>query len=827
MKFFKSYLLFVFPLLVQAQMPNKGTNMKSLSVGRIYGKIIDVKTKQAVEFASVALFNQKDSAISGTLTKQNGDFSLENLPMGMFVLRVHFIGYKKFEQKVFINPQNIERDLGNIKIEPDISVLKEVEVTSEKSTMSMSIDRKVYNVDKDLSVTGGTGLDALKNIPSISVDADGGITLRNSSVQIFIDGRPSNLTMEQIPADQIDRIEVITNPSVKFDANTTGGILNVVMKKNTKPGYNGMVQAGVGTNDRYNAMGNINVKESPFNFSLTYSYNTGRNIAKGFTKRENITFPEPVKYFDQQNLTYSTRGMNMARFSIDYNINNRNMITLGGTATKGLHKSADFQNYKSLNSSNDTNSFGGRLNENEGHFDNYNGQLTYRKTFPKPQKELTIDANYNYGKNNGGYLFTTNNYIPGSSDAGPEIQKNVASGFNNLGTFQIDFSNPLNDSSKIELGLKSTYKQSRSTNETSNYSYPSANYLYDSLLSNDYLIDDIVNAAYVNYITRVKKINIQAGLRFEQSYYKGILLNKTGQDFYYSYPSKASNILRSIFPGVYLSRKFGEANEVQVNFSRKIERPNFFQLMPFIMFADRFNYRIGNPALAPEFVNLAEINYNYVKKKTNYLTSVYFKYTENAITSFAYPNPNDQSVLVNTFVNGNDSYSYGWENTVKFTVLKNLNVTANITSYYLNIKYSNSQGQTFQNGGYSWESKLTLSYKLPLDITFQANGNYEAPKPLAQGRTIEMYFFDLSINKSFKQRLTFNLSLNDVLNSKRKGMHYDTPDYVQDLTRRRESRFVKFAVTWTFGKADASVFKRNKNNGKQNRGGDGTDGMDF
>lgn len=829
MKNIKSYfiLFFLLPFLSFAQMPGANGKMRSLNVGRIYGKVLDGKSKEPLEFVSVALFNSKDSVIAGSLTKQNGDFSLDNLPFGMFTLRIHFIGYKKFEQKIVINPQNVERDLGNLKVEPDLAVLNEVEVSADKGSMSMGIDRKVYNVDKDLSVTGGTGLDALKNIPSVQVDADGGVTLRNSSVQIFVDGRPTTLTMQQIPADQIERIEVITNPSVKFDANTTGGILNVVMKKNTKPGYNGMVQAGVGTNDRYNAMVNLNVKENPFNVSLTYSFNTGRNVNKGFTNRENISSPIPVKYFEQNNLTYMTNGMNMGRLAIDYRINNRNTITLGGNATTGLHRSSDFQDYESMDSNNDTVSFGWRLNENTGTFNNYTAQLTYRKTFPKPQKELTVDASYNYGDNKGGYLFTSYNHVPSVAELGPEYQKNVATGHNNLGTFQIDFTNPLNDSTKIELGLKSTYKQSRSTNVTTNYSYSFSDYIYDSLLSNDYMIDDIVNAAYINYITRVKKINIQAGLRFEQSYYKGELLNKPDQSFYYSYPSGFSNIFRSIFPGIYLSRKIGDANEVQLNFSRKINRPNFFQMMPFVMFADRYNYRIGNPSLAPEFVNMAELNYNYLKKNLNYLTSVYGKYTENVITNVAYPNPNDPTILINTFMNGDNSYSYGWENTVKLTVLKNLNITANITAYYLNIKYSTSQGSVLQNNGYSWESKLTLSYKFPWDVTFQANGSYDAPKPLPQGNTLQMYYFDLSLSKSYKQVLTFNLSLNDVLNTKRRGTHYSTPDYVQDLSRRRDSRFLKFSMTLLFGKPDASFFKRKNNNTKQNRGGDGSDGMDF
>ena len=806
-------------------MPNAAAKMKMLSIGRVYGKVIDAKTKQPLEFVSVALFSMpKDSAVAGFLTKQNGDFSLDNLPFGMFTLRIHFIGYKKFEQKIMINAQSIERDLGNIKIEPDVTVLNEVEVSAEKGNMSMSIDRKVYNVDKDLSVTGGTGLDALKNIPSVTVDADGEISLRNSSVQIFIDGRPTTLTMQQIPADQIERIEVITNPSVKVDANTTGGILNVVMKKNSKPGYNGMVQAGIGTNDRYNVMGNLNVKEKPFNVSLTYSYNTSRNENKGFTNRNNISYPLPVKYFDQNNNTTMINRMNMVRLAVDYSINNRNTITLGGNAVRGLHKSIDKQFFNSLNTDYDTVSFGNRVNENIGNFNNYTAQITYRKTFPKPQKELTVDASYNYGVTDGGYTFTTYNFLMGAPYGGDEIEKNVANGNSHLGTFQIDYANPINDSTKIEFGIKSTYKQSRNANTTTDFSYLYNAYVYDSVLSNDYLIDDLVNAAYVNYSTRIKKINIQAGLRFEQSYYQGQVLNKPNQDFSYSYPSKSSDILKSIFPGLYFSRKLNSKNEVQLNFSRKIKRPNFFQLMPFVMFADRYNYRIGNPALTPEFVNMAEINYNYLGKKLNYLTSIYGKYTEDVITNIAYTSPSDPTVLVNTFMNGDNSYSYGWENTAKITVSKNLNVTANATAYYVLVKYSNSTTQ-LQNDGYSWEGKLTVAYKLPWDITFQVNGNYDAPRPIAQGETREMYFLDVSLNKNIMQRLIFNLTLSDVFNSKARGMRYYTDDYTQDMQRRRESRFLRFSVTWMFGKPDASIFKRKSGN----RGGSGesSEGMDF
>jgi hypothetical protein len=208
----------------------------------------------------------KDSAVGGVLTKENGDFMLDNLPVGGFKFRVQFLGYKTIEKKMFINFSKLEQDLGDLALEPDETLLQEATVTADKGQVSLSIDKRVYNVANDLSVRGGTALDAMKNVPGVSIDADGNATMRNSSPQIYIDGRPTQLTLQQIPADMIERIEVITNPSVKFEAASSGGILNIVMKKNSKPGYNGVLMGGIGITDRYNGMANLNIKEGPWNF---------------------------------------------------------------------------------------------------------------------------------------------------------------------------------------------------------------------------------------------------------------------------------------------------------------------------------------------------------------------------------------------------------------------------------------------------------------------------------------------------------------------------------------------------------------------------------
>lgn len=820
--------------LVFSQMPSGGDmskmlkNSKNMNIGRFYGKVVDSKTKKPVEYASVVLlwFN-KDSLIAGGLAKENGDFSLDGLPAyGGYRLRISFIGYKNYETKVYIVPPNkIEQDLGDIKLEADEKLLKEVEVTAEKSTFVMSVDRKVYNVDKDLSVKGGTALDALKNIPTVSVDADGNATLRESAVKIYVDGKPTTLTLQQIPSDQIDRIEVISNPSVKFEASTTGGIINVVLKKNSKPGYNGMLMGNIGTGDRYGAMGNINLKESPFNFSLMYNFNSAINNNDGKTRRKDLYKDTVVDYFNQDNLTRMSNLFHFGRLGIDYNINNRNTISIAGNVVNGNFNSSDVQAYEYLNSNGEQVLIGDRVNDSKSGFVNYTTQLMYKKTYPKVGKELTIDFNNNTSSSHTEYQFNSydkdkaGNLLPYA----PILQKNKGGSNASQWIFQADYVNPITEKSKIELGLRSFYKQSESYNNTSNFNKISDSYEKDTIMSNRYLIDDMVNAAYINYMSSTFwNIGYQAGLRFEQTYFRGNLTDKN-KSFEYNYPGAPNTLLNTLFPAIYLSKKFGTKHEVQFNVSRKIDRPNFFQAMPFVMFSDKKNYRIGNPQLKPEFINITEINYNNLFEKGNWLVSLYGRYTQQPITNSAYRSSIDSTVLVNTFVNGDNSIRYGMENTLRYTFFKKLTTTINFDAYYvfLNSGIFDNQPPTITEG-WSYKGKLTVSYSLPWMMTLQVNGTYEAPKVIINGRSNEFYFMDISLNKMISTKWIFNLTLSDVFNTKRMGSHLETDFYVQDLSRRRETRFLKFSVTYLFGKFDSSIFK---NRGKKGNNQDMQEGM--
>jgi predicted secreted protein len=824
----------------KAQMPGMGSmkGMKDPKLGRVYGKILDNATGLPVEYASVqVLWYSKDSLLGGSLVKPNGDFAVDGLPsFGQIRVKVQFIGYKNYIQKVYLSPPDkVDQDLGDIRLMLDDKTTREVEITAEKSTVTLGIDRRIYNVDKDLSAKGGTAVDVMKNVPGVTVDADGNAQLRNQSPTIFVDGRPTSLTLQQIPADQIERVEIITNPSVKFDASATGGILNIIMKRNTKPGYNGMLMSYIGTGDRYGGMANLNLKGGPWNVSLMYSYNQSINNNNGYTNRTqlNDTTKTVLGYFNQKNIARMLNRFNFGKIGIDYNINNRNTITFSEMIMGGEFNTNDIQNYAVLGSNQTTYLSGDRINNQTAKFNHFTSQLLYRKTFPKVGKELTFDLNNNFTISNNSYLFST--FMPydslGNRTGENFYQKNIGSTDANQFTFQADYVNPISETKKIELGVKSYYKYSDSKNNTSNAIVTAETFERDSAMSNHYKIDDIINAAYINYSAKTFfGIGYQAGLRFEQSYYSGKIADKN-LAFSYSYPSNSNDILKSLFPAIYFSKKLKKNQELQLNVSRKIQRPNFFQLMPFVMFADNQNRRIGNPQLKPEFRNISEINYNKIFSKGSYLGSGYFRYEEQPITEIAYfsPNPGESTVLINTTINGKNSFRYGIENTVKLTFFKNLDVTLNANAFYIYIKGLVVENQPEVTAeGYAYNTKGTISYKFPKNITLQVNGNYESPRILLLGYSKPIYSMDVSLNCMIKTKWILNATLSDAFNTRVSGTHYETPYYVQDLSRRRETRYVRFTVSYLFGKMDASIFKRSKQmRGMGQEGGGNQDGLDF
>ncbi|MBL0025488.1 MAG: carboxypeptidase regulatory-like domain-containing protein [Saprospiraceae bacterium] len=314
--------------------PKANANMSSLKIGRLYGKVIDGPSKQPLAYATVMVMrtlpNGQDSLIEGSLTEDNGEFNIKELPMGAFTVKINYVGNNEFNRKVRISPPNsVEQDLGDIAMIPDAQILSTVEIKAEKVSAMISLEKRVFNVDKNITAAGGTAEDILKNIPSVTIDIDGNAKLRDKGTTIYVDGKPSLMAINQIPSDQIESVEVISNPSAKYEAASTGGIVNIVLKKHRKPGYNGSVSLGIGTMGRYNGAANLNTNEGNWNLSGFYSFNSADVTTNGYLNRTNRNSDGSViNYFNQKTDVNFRNTFHTARLNLDYNLNNRNTFSL-------------------------------------------------------------------------------------------------------------------------------------------------------------------------------------------------------------------------------------------------------------------------------------------------------------------------------------------------------------------------------------------------------------------------------------------------------------------------------------------------------------------
>lgn len=803
--------------IVHAQPPARAGRP---AIGHLYGRVLDAQTRTPAEFAAVTvLAADRDSVLGGGLVQGNGDFSVDRLPTGPLRLRVAFMGYKTLEQRVALTPDAPEKDLGNLLLEPDQVVLQEAEVVRDKATTMMQVDRRVFNVEKDLSAQGGTAVDVVKNVPGLSVDVDGNVQLRGGNPLVLIDGKPTTLALEDIPAGEIERIEVITNPSVAFDANTSGGIVNVVLKKSTKPGYYGNVQLGAGTNDRYQAGLNLNVREGRWGFNLSYNYNTAGNRTDARTDREDRLNGATVGRFHQTTAASGTRLGHGGRIGADLRIDNRNTLTFAQSARWRNMESDDRQDFTSTAA---TDTWGTQRNTEDNRNLSLTSQLGFRRTSPKQGKEWTADLTYNRWDRNSEAGYATNTFTSdGQLPTSPRLQENQGGSDLDQFTLQFDAVDPLSERDRIEWGAKADLTNDHTWLDVA-LTMPGAGTRPDTALSNDYDITNRINAAYFNWSHKLTAHwSMQGGLRFEQSWYD-ITMRGKGERFGYRYPDGTKDLMKALFPAVYFSRKWdGSRRELQVNFSRKIDRPRFWQVTPFVMNSDSRNVRIGNPGLAPELSSLAEVNHllPFLHGKATWFTSVFGKYTQDVIVSYSTPLASDTTLLLTTFVNGDHSVSAGWENMVKLEPAKGPQITLSGTVQYVDVGLGADAGE-LRRQGVNWSAKAMVNYRLRKDLVVQVNGEYEGPRVQPQGRTLDQYGVDASVNYDLAKNLSLVAAVNDLFFTRRWGNVVDTPYLYQESYRRRDMRNFRVTLTWKFGQQDASLFRRRQQPTREAGGGE-------
>jgi outer membrane receptor protein involved in Fe transport len=846
-----------------------GSGRQSPTIGHFYGKIVDSKTNKGLDGTSVQLVmtlynpstqSRRDSVIRGAITPSNGEFSFENLPiLGNFQLKLTAIGYKSIDQHVTFNLKNaqsadpdqrlgaVDKDLGNIKMEVDPTTLQQVTVTGEKPLLQLGIDRKVYNVEKDLSAAGGTAVDVMKNIPSLAVDIDGNVTLRNASPTIFVDGRPTTLTLDQIPGDEIESIEIITNPGAKFDASGgVSGILNIIMKKNRKPGYNGALRAGVDKRGGYNAGGNLNVKEGKFNFFVSGNYNHRKSISPGTTDR--LTFiSDPEFQLHQVDSNVNSTHSLFGRFGIDYFIDNRNTLSISGSIVHGTGNPTTNStlNQDTIYSDGYSNSsFTQRYSNTNTDFNNKSGMLSFKHNFPRSGEEWTGDVNYTRGKTGSTNLTSSDLYdIPGGPLTSIYNQQQNSSANNEFITAQTDFVNPFTEKSKLEAGARVAIRNISNINNF--YTFDSAGALvYQPLLSSDYTYHDQVLAGYIQYSNQVGKFGFQLGLRAENSSYTGSNsfaekdgavpggLKDTIGTFSNSYPI-------SLFPSIFLTDQLNADQTLQLNYTRRIDRPSFLQLSPFTDYSDSLNLSRGNPNLKPQFTNSLELGYQLNYQKNTFLATVYYKYTTDLITRYQTKEINpltDSVVLINTFINANSSYVGGLELIGKNSLTSWWDLTTNLNIYTSKINAGDSI--TTSPATYSWFAKVNTSFKIPKNITLQITGNYTSKTVLppggtaitggggggrgaaagtvsgnAQGYSLPTGGVDASVKYDFMKNkaasLTFTIT--DIFATQRSDVYIASQYSTQHTVRYRDPQFFRLQFNYRFGKVDVSLFKRKNN----------------
>jgi outer membrane receptor protein involved in Fe transport len=840
-----------------AQYPGGGgRGGQSMNLGHFYGKVLDENTGKPLEAASIQLTQNKmdtvtkkrrEFVVAAMLTDKKGEFSIDKLPvLASYQLLITAIGYKTYNEKIAFNLKMsggdmsqmlnaVDKDLGNIKMVHDAQQLQGVVVTASQNLLQMNIDRKVFNVDKSLTSAGGTAIDVMKNVPSVNVDIDGNVTLRNATPQIFIDGRPTTLTLDQIPADEIESVEIITNPSAKFDASGGGsGILNIVLKKNRKAGYNGNVRANIDSRLRYGLGADVNIKQGKINFFANTMYNQRKSLSTQSIQR--IDHLDGVTAILSQNDKPENNGhFAFGRAGFDYFPDNRNTFTLAGVIVGGK-----FSNIDLLNINRDSNyisyatSEKGLSNTNGNFsFNNYGSTLSYKHNFAKPNKDITADVNYNYSKNTNNSEFSTQYFNIDNTPKTPLfLQKIAGGGTTKYFTAQTDYTNPISDKIKLEAGLRAAIRNYSSFNENYFYNFTSGKYLSIPGLDSKYQFKDQVYAAYTTFSQKIKNFTYQLGGRIESSEYSGNLIDSS-QVFKNSYPF-------SFFPSVFLTQKINDKQDMQLNYSRKINRPNFFQLIPYYDFSDSLNISRGNPSLVPEFTNLFELSYDInFKNGNNIIATAYYRQTDNLITRYQYrdrnPNPSkNDSIFISSYANANSSIAYGLEVTASNKIANWWTLTSNVNLYNSKINGTNLQSN-LNNQKVSWFGKINNTFKLPKNYSIQFTGDYtsETITPpnrsgstsgrffgggnlaTANGYTDPIYGFDIAIRKDFFKDKTasLTLSMNDIfrtrINRTYAESNFSSTVYsTQDNERRRDPQMLRLNFNWRFGKFDVSLFKR-------------------
>jgi outer membrane receptor protein involved in Fe transport len=795
------------------------------SKGILKGKVVDKESSSPLESATVQIMKMRDSSmVTGAETDKKGEFNLE-VPYGNYKLKISYISYSTvIISGVVINAQNTIHDAGTVMLNANMTSTEVIEVTAEENFMETTPEKKIFNVGKSLVTQGGTATDVLKNIPSVTVDADGNVSLRGSTnVKFLVDGKPSGLigsdptnSLQQISANSIDRIEVIDNPSAKYDPDGMSGIINLVMKKTEETGYNANISLNTGTKDKYNPSFSFNYKSKVFNLYGSYNFRLFNMDGNSVSFRQNI-FGDSIFYFSQNSSQHNNMKGNMGNLGFDYNIDNKNTLSLSGTYNNRGRSENQNLFFKNLDASGNLTSQYARNNYEDHSGNGVDLTLTYDHKFNRPKENLSAALYFSNSKDNETLNINQQDYtINGGILNNPMLQNTYTNGKYNVLTFQADYYHPLGDvkkDSRFELGYKGSLRNISSDFRSETYDYAQQSFINDAFLRNNFEYKEQIHSLYGLYAGSIKDFKYQFGLRLEEAL--------TTSDLITSNQSLDNNYF-SAFPSFFISQKFLNSNELQFNYSRRINRPNLHMLNPFIDYSDPYNLRQGNPNLKPEYVNSFQLGYIKYTDFATITSSIFYKQINDMMTRLTTVSPD--GVSLTTFENLNNAKSYGLEFTTNSHPFKWWDFNANFT-YFRTMINGDDPNAALNNDNYSYTAKLISNFNLFDFLDFQLTYNYQGPTVLAQGRMDPSQSFDIAIKKDIlNKKGSIGFRVSDLFNQLKYSSETSGPGFVQDMTRTRDSRIAFLTFSYRFG-TDGN--NQPKKKGKQKDDEENNENMDY
>ena len=778
--------------------------------GIVKGKILDRQKSEPLGFVNIKVTEQgSDKFVGGGITDAGGNFNVSGLKDGKYTLSLTFMGYKDVTRQFEITPTKREVQFKLLYMAEDAKQLNEVTVTGQRATMKLEVDRKSFDVGQLISNAGQAASDVLDNIPSIEVDNDGNVSLRgNSSVEVWINGKASGLTsdnraqiLQQLPAESIDRVEVIDNPSAKFSAEGSAGIINIVLKKDRKAGYYGSVQAGGDTRGGANTSFNIN-----YNSRLIDSY---LNI--GYRHRANTGHMESQQTSNAYNQTYDSdskqRGNNFfTRAGVTLHATTKDDFSLSGMLMHGGGNSHSYTPYIYTAVANDLNNYQlDRLNRSRTGMDMRYGEFNYRHSF-NDKHFIDFTADLSSWKMNGDNWYQDSTVVVGIDDVTYSYQYRPQYINNHRKELKLEYENQVTKNFKIEAGYNGNFSRENTPQESymDNTSFDGTNASEDKLFFNRFIYKQDLHAFYTTLSYKFGALSLMGGLRGE--YWR---VNTES----YTWEQEHDASLREqpfkkdyfqLFPSVFMSWQMTETQQLQLNYTRRLRRPWGGQLNSFRDTRDATTVSFGNPYLTPEFSNSFSLNYLKQWNDHSLLVSAYYRPTTDVIQRISYKNQED-GLFYQTSMNVAKSVSTGLEMTVKNKLWRILDLTTSANAYYyrLNGFSYDIDGQTVTGNSdhnFTWNARMTASLMLPYDISIQTTGRYTARQVITQGYRKANYSIDFGARKNFFNKL-FTLSVNcrDLLDSRRFETFTSGPNFTRHQINRRGGRRVSMTLTWNFG----------------------------